>query len=43
MEQKYYNDAIIGNGKMTVSFSKKGELLRLFHTSPDYKQFLNLL
>ena len=39
MEQKYYNDAIIGNGKMTVSFSKKGELLRLFHTSPDYKQF----
>ena len=39
MEQKYYNDAIIGNGKMTVSFSKKGELLRLFHASPDYKQF----
>ena len=39
MKQKYYNDAMIGNGKMTVSFSKTGELLRLFHTSPDYKQF----
>ena len=24
---------------MVVSFSKKGELIRLFHSSPDYKQF----
>ncbi len=39
MEQKYYNDAIIGNENMVVSFSKKGELIRLFHSSPDYKQF----
>ncbi len=39
MEQKYYNDAIIGNKNMVVSFSKKGELLRLFHKAPDYKQF----
>ena len=39
MNQKYYNDAIIGNESMTISFSKTGELLRLFHKSPDYKQF----
>ena len=39
METKYFNDAIIGNKEMTVSFSKSGELLRLFNQSPDYKQF----
>lgn len=42
METKYFNDAIIGNKNMTVSFSKKGELLRLFNQSPDYKQFFEL-
>ncbi|MBR3153139.1 MAG: hypothetical protein IKF52_06050 [Clostridia bacterium] len=36
---KYLNDAIIGNKNMTVSFSKNGELLRLFNEAPDYKQF----
>ena len=35
METKYFNDAIIGNKKMTVSFSKNGELLRLFNQAPD--------
>lgn len=39
METKYFNDAIIGNKNMTVSFSKTGELLRLFNQAPDYKQF----
>lgn len=39
METKYFNDAIIGNKEMTVSFSKTGELLRLFNQAPDYKQF----
>ena len=39
MDTKYYNDAIIGNKNMTVSFSKSGELLRLFNQAPDYKQF----
>ena len=39
METKYFNDAIIGNKIMTVSFSKNGELLRLFNQAPDYKQF----
>ena len=40
MRQKYFNDGIIGNGKVTASFSKTGELLRLFYGSIDYKQFI---
>ena len=39
MDQKYYNDAIIGNKDMTIGFSQTGELYRLFDRSPDYKQF----
>ena len=42
METKYFNDAIIGNKKMTASFSKKGELLRFFNQAPDYKQFFEI-
>lgn len=41
MKNKYFNDALIGNNKIKASFSKKGELLRLFYGSADYKQFLN--
>lgn len=41
MKNKYYNEAIIGNKKMLLSFSKKGELLRLFYPSRDYKQFVD--
>lgn len=40
MKTKYYNDAIIGNGKMTASYSKKGELLRLYYPTVDYKEFI---
>lgn len=40
MKDKYYNDAIIGNQRMTASFSKTGELLRLYYPTPDYKEFL---
>lgn len=40
MKQKYFNDGIVGNGKLTASFSKTGELLRLFYGSIDYKQFI---
>ncbi len=29
-----------GNGKVTATFSKTGELLRLFYGSSDYKQFI---
>ncbi len=38
---KYFNDAIIGNKQMVASFTKKGELLRLFYSAPDYKQFVD--
>ena len=39
--EKYFNDAIIGNKNMTASFTKKGELLRLFYPTTDYKQFID--
>ena len=40
MESKYYNDAIIGNRRVTASFSKRGELIRLYYPTVDYRQFL---
>jgi oligosaccharide amylase len=40
MVTKYFNDAIIGNGTVTASFSKTGELLRLYSPTVDYKQFI---
>ncbi len=42
MVTKYFNDAVIGNKNMLVSFSKRGELLRLFNQAPDYKQFFEI-
>ena len=41
MRTKYYNDGIIGNQKVTASFTEKGELLRLFFDSVDYKQLID--
>ncbi len=41
METKYLNDAVIGNKQMVASYTKKGELLRLFYKAPDYKQFID--
>ena len=38
--EKYFNEAIIGNEKVTASFTKKGELLRLLYPNRDYKQFI---
>ena len=40
MNQRYFNDGIIGNGKVTASFSKTGELLRFFYGAIDHKQFI---
>ena len=40
MKQKYFNDGIVGNRTVTASFSKTGELLRLFYGAIDYKQFI---
>ena len=39
MKKKYYNDAFVGNKDIIASFSKYGELLRLYYPSPDYMQY----
>lgn len=41
MKNKYYNEAIIGNDKIVASFNSKGEMLRLFYPSRDYRQFID--
>ena len=41
--EKYFNDAIIGNKEITVSFTKKGELIRYFFPNTDYRQFIDFL
>ena len=40
METKYFNDGVVGNKKIKASFTKKGELIRLFYGLSDYKQLL---
>ena len=37
---KYYNEAIIGNKNMLVTFSGKGEMLRLSYPNRDNRQYL---
>lgn len=39
--EKYYNDAIIGNQNIIVSYTKKGEILRIFYPNRDYKQIID--
>ena len=41
--EKYYNEAIIGNKNIVASFSKKGEMLRLFYPTRDYRQFIETM
>ena len=41
MKNKYYNDALIGNENIVVSFNSKGELLRLYYPTRDYRQFID--
>ena len=43
MVPKYFNDAIIGNKEITASFTKKGELIRLFYPNTDYRQFIDFI
>lgn len=38
---KYFNDAIVGNGSISASFTKKGELLRLNYPTIDFRQFVD--
>ena len=42
MKNKYYNNAFIGNKRITASLSDHGELLRLYFPSPDYRQYTDL-
>lgn len=41
MNNKFYNDAIIGNKNMVATYSKTGELLRICYPNIDYKQFID--
>lgn len=41
MQTKYLNDAVIGNKKLVASYTKKGELLRLYYPAPDNRQFID--
>ncbi|MGN1327030.1 MAG: glycoside hydrolase family 15 protein, partial [Clostridia bacterium] len=41
MNQKYFNDAIIGNKNIRATFSNKGELLRAYYPNVDFKQFVD--
>ena len=38
---KYYNDAIYGNEKITASLNRNGKLIRLFYPNPDYMQLVD--
>ncbi len=41
MKTKYFNDAIIGNRNLKATFSKRGELLRLYYPNIDFRQFID--
>ena len=41
MENKYLNEAIIGNKKMIATFTAKGELQRVYFPSKDNRQYIN--
>ncbi len=41
MKKKYYNDAYIGNQRITASFTTKGEMLRMYFPYPDYRQYID--
>ena len=39
--EKYFNDAVIGNQSIIASYTKNGELIRIFYPNRDYKQILD--
>lgn len=41
MDNKYLNEAIIGNKKMIATFTAKGELQRVYFPSKDNRQYIN--
>lgn len=40
MENKYFNEAIIGNKNVLVTFTSKGEMQRMYFPSKDNRQYL---
>ena len=40
MRNKYYNDAVVGNENLRVTYTEKGELVRLIYGTIDFKQFI---
>ena len=40
MENKYYNEAIIGNKKMIATLSSKGEIQRMYFPARDNRQYV---
>lgn len=40
MEEKFLNEAIIGNKNMLATFTSKGELQRLYFPSKDFRQYI---
>ena len=43
MGNKYFNDAIYGNDKITASLNRTGKLLRVFYPSPNFKQLIEYI
>ncbi len=41
MNDKYLNEAIIGNKNMLATFTKKGELQRIYYPNKDNRQYIN--
>ena len=41
MKTTYSNDGVIRNKRIKATFTKKGELIRLFYGAADYKQFID--
>ena len=41
MENKYLNEAIIGNKNILATFTEKGELQRLYFPNKDNRQYIN--
>lgn len=37
--EKYCNDAIIGNKNLIASYTKNGELLRMYYPTTDFRQY----
>ena len=41
MENKYFNEAMIGNKNILVTFTGKGEMQRIYFPSKDHRQYLD--